>query len=132
LSNNITQGLSLLLAAIASIFLIVGGIGVMNIMLVSVTERTQEIGLRKAIGANSSDILWQFLIESIVLCLLGGFLGTGIGIVGIEAIASLTPFRPKVSTEAIVLSIAVSGTIGVVFGVLPARQAARLEAIVAL
>lgn len=128
----ITGALTLLLAAVASISLIVGGIGIMNIMLVSVTERTQEIGLRKAIGASQHDILIQFIIEAVILSVAGGAIGTAIGLGLILSIAALTPFEAGVSTVAIVLATSVSGGIGLFFGVVPARRAAKLDPIVAL
>ena len=130
--GNITGALTILLAAIAGISLFVGGIGIMNIMLVSVTERTQEIGLRKAIGASPSDILTQFTIEAVILSLLGGAIGTAIGISGILLIAAVSPLQAGVSIGAICLSVSVSGGIGLFFGIFPARQAARLDPIVAL
>jgi putative ABC transport system permease protein len=130
--SQVAQGLSLMLAAIASISLLVGGIGIMNIMLVSVTERTQEIGLRKAVGATSQAILIQFLIEAVILSVTGGVIGTAIGISGTMLVAMLTPLTPAVSWTAIVLSIGVSGSIGLIFGVIPARRAAQLDPIVAL
>lgn len=128
----IAGALTLLLAAVASISLIVGGIGIMNIMLVSVTERTQEIGLRKAIGASQQDILIQFIIEAVILSVAGGALGTAIGMGGIMLIAQLTPFEAGVSPIAIALATGVSGGIGLFFGVVPARRAAQLDPIVAL
>jgi putative ABC transport system permease protein len=130
--GKITEALKLLLAAIAGISLVVGGIGIMNIMLVSVSERTQEIGLRKAIGATQQDILTQFLIEAIILSAIGGIVGTAFGISGVVVISLFTPLKAGVSTAAIVVSVTVSGTIGLFFGVVPARQAARLDPIVAL
>jgi putative ABC transport system permease protein len=130
--NTITGALTLLLSAIAAISLIVGGIGVMNIMLVSVTERTQEIGLRKAIGATQNDILIQFTIEAIILSTVGGIVGTLIGIGAIFVIGQATILKPEVSPSAILLAVSVSGGIGLFFGVVPARQAARLDPIEAL
>jgi putative ABC transport system permease protein len=121
-----------MLAAIAGISLLVGGIGIMNIMLVSVTERTSEIGLRKAIGASPSDILTQFTIEAVILSLLGGAIGTGIGVGGILFIAAVSPLQAGVSIGAICLAVGVSGGIGLFFGIFPARQASRLDPIVAL
>jgi putative ABC transport system permease protein len=121
-----------LLAATAGISLVVGGIGIMNIMLVSVTERTQEIGLRKAIGATDRDILQQFLLEAILLASAGGVLGTAVGAAGVVGMALLTPLAAQVSWSAVVLAVGVSGTIGLVFGVAPAQRAARLDPIVAL
>lgn len=130
--GTITGGLTALLAAIAAVSLLVGGIGIMNIMLVSVSERTQEIGLRKAIGASEQDILMQFMIEAVMLSAAGGVLGTGVGIGGILLVAAFSPLQAVVSPVAITLAVTVSGTIGLVFGVFPARQAARLDPIVAL
>ncbi len=130
--NNITGALTIMLAAIAGISLLVGGIGIMNIMLVSVTERTQEIGLRKAIGASPSDILTQFTIEAVILSLLGGAIGTGLGVSGILFIAAVSPLQAGVSISAICLAVGVSGGIGLFFGIFPARQASKLDPIVAL
>jgi putative ABC transport system permease protein len=130
--GRITGALTLLLAAIASISLFVGGIGIMNIMLVSVTERTQEIGLRKAIGATERDILIQFTIEAVILAVAGGFIGTAIGVGGISAIGLFSPFKASVSPIAIFVATGVSGGIGLFFGVFPARRAAKLDPIVAL
>ncbi|MEL6353103.1 MAG: ABC transporter permease [Cyanobacteria bacterium J06627_28] len=132
IANTVTGALTLMLAAIASISLFVGGIGIMNIMLVSVRERTQEIGLRKAIGASQKDILSQFLIESIILSAIGGLVGTALGAGGIFLIAAFTPFEAGVSAAAVIIAVGVSGSIGLFFGVVPARQAAKLDPIVAL
>jgi putative ABC transport system permease protein len=104
----------------------------MNIMLVSVTERTQEIGLRKAIGATQNDILIQFTIEAIILSTVGGIIGTLIGIGSILIIGNVTILKPEISPAAILLAVSVSGGIGLFFGVVPARQAARLDPIEAL
>ncbi|MBW4464605.1 MAG: ABC transporter permease [Pegethrix bostrychoides GSE-TBD4-15B] len=130
--GNVTGALTLMLAAIAAISLFVGGIGIMNIMLVSVRERTQEIGLRKAIGASRQDILVQFMIEAIILSALGGILGTAIGVGGVTLVSATTPLKAGVSTPAILVAVGVSGGIGLFFGVFPARQAAKLDPIVAL
>jgi putative ABC transport system permease protein len=130
--GTVTSGLTVLLAAIAGISLIVGGIGVMNIMLVAVTERTKEIGLRKAIGAKSGDILWQFLIEATILSAAGGVIGTVIGITGIVIVGAVSPLAPTISPVAIILAVGVSGAIGLSFGVFPAKAAAKLDPIVAL
>jgi putative ABC transport system permease protein len=130
--GNVTGALTLMLAAIAGISLFVGGIGIMNIMLVSVRERTQEIGLRKAIGATQQDILLQFMIEAIILSALGGAIGTGIGVAGVTLVGAVTPLKAGVSAAAVVLAVGVSGGIGLFFGVFPARQAAKLDPIVAL
>ena len=130
--TTITSGLTAMLAAIAGISLLVGGIGIMNIMLVSVTERTQEIGLRKAIGATEQDILIQFMIEAVLLSAAGGLIGTAVGVGGIVLVALLSPLNASVSVTAIGLAVTVSGTIGLFFGIVPARQAAKLDPIVAL
>ncbi len=130
--GTITGGLTAMLAAIAGVSLLVGGIGIMNIMLVSVTERTGEIGLRKAIGASQGDILTQFIIEAVFLSAAGGLVGTLVGVGGILLVGTFTPLAAVVSPGAIALAVGVSGTIGLVFGVVPARQAARLDPITAL
>jgi putative ABC transport system permease protein len=124
--------MSLLLGAIASISLLVGGIGIMNIMLVSVTERTKEIGIRMAVGAKSKDILLQFLIESLVLSLMGGVLGIAIGIAGTYVLSSLTEWPTLLSIRAILLSFLFAGSVGVFFGFYPARKASLLDPIEAL
>src|SRR3990167_4284840 len=135
----ITQTLTLFLVAIASISLLVGGIGIMNIMLVSVTERTHEIGLRKAVGATNNDILQQFLIESVLLTLAGGVLGiaVGAGLVGLIYVIFTTFFTAigwvfAFPLSAVVLGLLVSGVAGIAFGIYPARQAARKNPIDAL
>ncbi|MFN3885540.1 MAG: MacB family efflux pump subunit [Aquabacterium sp.] len=131
--DNATQTMTLLVSAIALISLVVGGIGVMNIMLVSVTERTQEIGVRMAVGARQSDILRQFLIEAVLVCLIGGVLGIGIALLIGEVFDRLGGnFSMVYSTASIVAAFGVSTLIGVVFGFLPARNAARLDPVVAL
>jgi putative ABC transport system permease protein len=112
--------------------LLVGGIGIMNIMLVSVTERTQEIGLRKAIGASQNDIMVQFMIEAVLLSAAGGLIGTIVGVSSVYLIGMISPLEATFSPAAIVLAVSVSGTIGLVFGVVPAKQAAKLDPIVAL
>ncbi|WP_413160970.1 ABC transporter permease [Capilliphycus salinus ALCB114379] len=130
--GQITGALTLVLAATAAISLFVGGIGIMNIMLVSVTERTQEIGLRKAIGASQQDILTQFIIEAVILSAAGGLLGTAIGVGGVFLVAAATPLSAGVSPVAIAVAVSVSGGIGLFFGVIPAKRAAKLDPIVAL
>jgi putative ABC transport system permease protein len=130
--GTITTGLTAMLAAIAGVSLLVGGIGIMNIMLVSVTERTQEIGLRKAIGASGQDILVQFMIEAVLLSAAGGLIGTIVGVGGTVLVATFSPLQAVVSPASIALAVGVSGTIGLVFGVIPAKQAAKLDPIVAL
>jgi len=124
--------MSLLLGAIASISLIVGGIGIMNIMLVSVTERTREIGIRMAVGAKGRDILLQFLIESLVLSLIGGTMGIGIGILGTLILSNFTEWPILFSVKAILLAFLFSGSVGVFFGFYPARKASMLNPIEAL
>ena len=129
---QVTGALTIMLAAIASISLFVGGIGIMNIMLVSVTERTQEIGLRKAIGATQKDILLQFIIEAIIVSVAGGMIGTGLGVSGVTLVSVFTPLEAAISPTAIATTVGVSGGIGLFFGVVPARRAAKLDPIVAL
>ncbi len=131
-ANNVTGMLVIFLAATAGISLLVGGIGIMNIMLVSVTERTQEIGLRKAIGATGIDVMIQFTVEAVILSLAGGSFGILLGVAGTLIIAVLSPLEAIISPVAIILAVGVSGAIGLGFGVVPARNAARLEPIVAL
>jgi putative ABC transport system permease protein len=124
--------LALLLAAVASVSLLVGGIGIMNIMLVSVTERTREIGLRMAVGARTRDILGQFLVEAVTLSLIGGLVGVALGMGGAMAIASFAGWRVLLSPEAVGLAVAFAFVIGVFFGFYPARKAARLNPVEAL
>jgi len=124
--------LALLLAAVASVSLLVGGIGIMNIMLVSVTERTREIGLRMAVGARTRDILGQFLVEAVTLSLIGGLIGVALGTGTAVAIANLAGWRVVLSPEAVALAVAFAFGIGVFFGFYPARKAARLNPVEAL
>jgi putative ABC transport system permease protein len=126
------QTMEALLAAVASVSLLVGGIGIMNIMLVSVTERTREIGLRQAVGARGRDVLRQFLVEAVILSLIGGAIGIALGIFGARTIADAFQWPTRVSTNAIVLAFGCSAVIGIFFGYYPARQAANLDAIEAL
>jgi len=130
--GTITGFLSLLLAGIASISLVVGGIGIMNIMLVSVRERTREIGIRKAIGARNRDILLQFLVEALVLSLAGGVIGIAFGVAASAAIGALAGWGLNLSVQTIALAAGFSLAVGVIFGVWPARQAAKLDPIEAL
>lgn len=132
ITGNVTGILTIILGAIASISLIVGGIGIMNIMLVSVTERTREIGTRLAIGARESDILTQFLIEAIVLSLAGGVLGIIFGIVGNQIIYRITDFFIPTAIYSILIGFGFSALVGVAFGYFPARKAAKLNPIDAL
>jgi putative ABC transport system permease protein len=136
-ANTVTGVLTIFLGGIAGISLLVGGIGIMNIMLVSVTERTREIGLRKALGARKRDILIQFLTESSLLSLLGGVIGIFLGwlisfIVGRIAANSGTPFNPVIGTDAILLATLFSAAVGLFFGIYPASRAANLEPVEAL
>ena len=124
--------MTLLLGSIASISLLVGGIGIMNIMLVSVTERTREIGIRMAVGAKKRDILWQFLIEAMMLSLSGGAIGICLGVLGSEIISSVAEWPALISWNAVVLAFFFSGAVGIFFGFYPARKAAQLEPIQAL
>jgi putative ABC transport system permease protein len=124
--------MTLLLAAVASVSLLVGGIGIMNIMLVSVTERTREIGLRMAVGARGSDILTQFLVEAMTLSLIGGFVGIVLGVTGSWLVGELTGWSTRMSPESIVLAVGFSAGIGIFFGFYPARKAASLLPIQAL
>jgi putative ABC transport system permease protein len=133
IAGQITGILTVFLGAIAGISLLVGGIGIMNIMLVSVTERTREVGIRKAVGATKRDILLQFLLEAIVLSFLGGLLGIGLGITGANLVSNLSPdLATKVTAGVLALAAGVASAIGLVFGVYPAMRAANLRPIEAL
>jgi len=130
--SGTTRTLTALLAAVAAISLLVGGIGIMNIMLVSVTERTREIGIRMAIGARGSDVLTQFLVESIVMSVLGGAVGLAVGVGGASVLAHFTGWSTAVPVQAVALAIGFSAAVGVFFGFYPARKAAALDPITAL
>ena len=124
--------MSILLGAIASVSLIVGGIGIMNIMLVSVTERTREIGLRLAVGAKTRDILSQFLVEAVTLSLLGGIIGIVVGLAASVLISHFAQWSTQVSPLSILMAFLFSALVGVFFGYYPARKAAFLDPIEAL
>jgi putative ABC transport system permease protein len=124
--------LTAVLAAIAAISLLVGGVGVSNIMLVSVRERTREIGLRKALGARQRDVLLQFLIEAVLLCVVGGVMGIALGVGGSLLVGALSPLPAVIAWWSPVLAFAVSAAVGIFFGVAPARRAGRLDPVVAL
>jgi len=130
--TNITSGLTFLLAGIGAVSLLVGGIGIMNIMLVSVSERTEEIGLRKAIGAKQSDVLIQFLFEALILSVIGGLIGTVTGLSGVYIVGIITPLPASVGIPTTLSTMIISGSIGLIFGVLPAKRASKLDPIVAL
>ncbi len=131
--GQVTSVLTVFLGVIAGISLLVGGIGIMNIMLVSVTERTREIGLRKAVGAKRRDILWQFLVEAMVLATLGGVIGLVIGVAGSFLIANLSDtLQPTVDWTAVIGAISISAAVGLLFGVYPAARASQLNPIDAL
>ncbi len=127
-----SRAMALLLAAVASVSLIVGGIGIMNIMLVSVTERTREIGLRMAVGARRSDILSQFLTEAITLCMIGGLIGILLGIAGSMAFSAFGKWPAIIQPGAVGIAFSVSAAVGIFFGFYPARKASRLNPIEAL
>jgi putative ABC transport system permease protein len=124
--------MTILLAAVASVSLIVGGIGIMNIMLVSVTERTREIGLRMAVGARRQDILAQFLVEATTLSMIGGLIGVVLGLGASLIIAKMAEWPVEVPAYAILISVGFAAAVGVFFGYYPARKASRLEPIEAL
>jgi ABC-type antimicrobial peptide transport system permease subunit len=132
ITNQVFNKLTLLVSAIAGISLFVGGIGVMNIMLVSVTERTREIGVRKALGATNRQILGQFLVEAIVLSILGGFIGVGLAVVAGVLISAFTTLTPVFTPGIILIALGVSTAVGVIFGIMPAMKAARKDPIEAL
>ncbi len=131
-ATETSRVMTILLSSIAGISLFVGGIGIMNVMLVSVTERTREIGLRLAVGARGRDVLTQFLIEAVILCLLGGIGGILIGLISIEVISAYAGWPALFSTQAMIVAVSVSAAVGLFFGFYPAWKASRLDPIVAL
>ncbi|HEY9785572.1 MAG TPA: ABC transporter permease [Candidatus Obscuribacterales bacterium] len=131
-AQSMSSMFTTLLGCTAGISLLVGGIGIMNIMLVSVTERTREIGIRKAVGARPEDIMWQFVVESIVLSLSGGLVGVLLGIVSSYAVSAATQWTTIVTPWSVVLSFAVSIAVGLFFGIYPAKRASQLDPIIAL
>ena len=131
-AEQTSRTFTMLLAGIAAVSLVVGGIGIMNIMLVSVTERTREIGIRKAVGAKRRDILLQFLIESVVLSLSGGVIGIVLGVAGAKILAQTAGWQVLISLPAVVLAFGFAAAVGVFFGIYPARKASFLHPIDAL
>lgn len=132
LLDTVINVFTIFIAAVSAISLVVGGIGVMNIMLVSITERTREIGIRKALGAKTSTILFQFLTESIILCLIGGLIGLLLGVFGAALVSYIMNVPLQVELSTVLLAIGFSTAIGVIFGVYPARRAAKMPPIEAL
>ena len=130
--NEVTGTVTLLISSVAAISLIVGGIGVMNIMMVTVTERTREIGIRKSIGAKNSDIMFQFVVEAIILTFMGGILGIVFGFIAGLAAGKIMGMESVVSINSIIIAVVISSAIGIIFGVYPARKAALLDPIEAL
>jgi putative ABC transport system permease protein len=130
--NEMTATMSLVLAGVAGVSLLVGGIGIMNIMLVSVTERTREIGIRKSLGATPWDIMSQFVVEAITVSCLGGLIGIALGIVGSYGVGAIMDVKVAISLVSIFISFTVSAFIGIAFGYFPAKKAARLNPIDAL
>ncbi len=130
--DSVIRILTIFIAGVSAISLLVGGIGVMNIMLVSVTERTREIGIRKSLGAKTSTIMFQFLTESIILCLIGGIIGLMLGVVGAYSIASLMNISVSLQFSTVAIAVGFSSAIGIFFGIYPARRAAKMLPIDAL
>ena len=131
-ASQVADTFTALLAAVAAVSLLVGGIGIMNIMLVSVTERTREIGLRLALGARSSDVLTQFLVESVVMSLTGGLIGVAVGAGGSALLGVFTGWSTVISPATVMIALGFAAAVGVFFGYYPARRAASLDPIEAL
>jgi putative ABC transport system permease protein len=132
MASKTSGTMTLLLTAVAGVSLLVGGIGIMNIMLVSVTERTREIGVRMAVGARERDVLIQFLVESVTMAFVGGLLGTILGVASAQLISNLGDWPTIVALDSILLATLFSGAVGIFFGFYPARKASRLNPIDAL
>jgi putative ABC transport system permease protein len=130
--HTMTNGIFAVLIGVVALSLVVGGIVIMNIMLMVVSERTREIGLRKALGARRRDIVWQILTESVMLSTMGGMVGTGLGFVAALIIAKLTPLPAAVQAWSVVMGIGITAIVGLFFGLYPAMRAARLDPIEAL
>jgi ABC-type antimicrobial peptide transport system permease subunit len=130
--DRASRTMTALLASIASVSLIVGGVGIMNIMLLSVTERTREIGIRRAVGARSNEVMLQFLMEAVTLSLTGGLLGILVGILVAESITKMVQWSTSISPLALTLSFGVSAVIGILFGYYPAREASRVSPMTSL
>jgi putative ABC transport system permease protein len=130
--KDTSETMAYLLATIASVSLLVGGIGIMNIMLVSVSERTREIGLRMAVGARRRNILTQFLVEVVTLSLIGGMLGIAVGLGGAHAIGHFAEWRTLIAVDAVFLAFGFAAAVGILVGFYPARKAARLDPVEAL
>ena len=132
LLDTVINVFTIFIAAVSAISLIVGGIGVMNIMLVSITERTREIGIRKALGAKTGTIMFQFLTESIILCLIGGIIGLLLGVAAAAFVSFIMKVPLTVEPSTVALAVGFSSAIGIIFGVYPARRAAKMPPIEAL
>jgi putative ABC transport system permease protein len=127
LYNNFVSTAWVVLVGVSSISLLIGGIVIMNIMLVSVTERTREIGIRKAIGARRKDILWQFLVEAMTLSFLGGAIGVALGSALAMVVAAYSPLPASIETWAVLSGLGIASSVGISFGIFPAMRAARLD-----
>jgi len=130
--DRASRTMTALLASVATVSLIVGGIGIMNIMLLSVTERTREIGIRRAVGARSNDVMLQFLMEAVALSLTGGLLGICVGVAAARSISAAVQWSTNISLWSVALSFGISAAIGILFGFYPAREAARVDPMTSL